>query len=183
MVEGAMWVRAGVAAVVLAAVAAGCTGEVSNPSGPTSPEPGPSSASPSPSLSPEEKALDAYMGLWGVIVDASRTTDHDYAELDEYAEGQAAELAEFGLGAEADEDVIARGEPTHDPEVTSMSDDSAQIEDCMDSTEWLREDAETGELVEDEPEEPIRIRVEATAVHDGLQWRVSEMRIYESGSC
>ncbi|GAB3474674.1 hypothetical protein GCM10027440_05420 [Nocardiopsis coralliicola] len=178
-----MWMRAGGAAVVLAAMATGCTGGASDPSGSTSPEATPTSASPSPPPSPEEQALDAYMGLWDVIVDNSRTTDPDYSQLDEYAEGQAAELAEHGLGAEAGEHVVSRGAPEHDAEVSAIEGDTAQIEDCMDSSSWLREDAETGELVEEEPEGPLLRRVEATASFDGLKWRISEMRGYEPGSC
>lgn len=149
------------------------------------PQDEPSATSPSPSASPDpgEAVLDAYEGLWGVIVNASRTTDPDFSELDNYAEGQAAELAQHGLGAEAEEGVVARGAPSHDPEVTSLEETSAEIEDCMDSSEWLREDAETGELIEESPSEPLLRKVEATAGFDGLVWRISEMRIYEQGSC
>lgn len=150
-----------------------------------SPEP---SRAPTPSetaLSPEDAVLEAYEGMWNIVVENSHTTEPDFSALDRYAEGQALELARHGLGAESDENVVARGEPEFSPEVTSLDEqeESAEIEDCLDSSEWLREDADTGELVEKSPETPIRRKVEATATHDGLAWRVSRLRIFEQGTC
>lgn len=130
----------------------------------------------------EELALEAYEGLWDVVVEQSRTTDPDYSALERYAEGEALELAEHGLGAESEEGVVARGEPSFAPEASAQG-DVVEIEDCVDSTAWLREDAESGELLEDVPEEPITRRLEATVSSDGLAWRVSDLRIWEAGSC
>ncbi|MBB6174941.1 hypothetical protein HNR23_005001 [Nocardiopsis mwathae] len=149
---------------------------------PTSePSPAPSEAEPSA----EEAALEAYEGMWSVVVEISRTTEADSSDLDRFAEGQALELAQHGLGAESDENVVARGAPTFSPEVVSLDEreESAEIEDCMDSSEWLREDADTGELAEEAPDGPILRKIEATADYDGLAWRVSSLRIFEQGTC
>ncbi|WP_146165669.1 hypothetical protein [Murinocardiopsis flavida] len=146
------------------------------------------SGNPSPSkstLSTEDAALEAYEGMWSIVVENSHTTEPDVTDLDRFAKGEALELAKHGLGAESGENVIARGEPEFSPEVTSVDEknDSAEIKDCLDSTNWLREDADTGELIEEEPTSPIRRTVEATADYDGLTWRISQLRIFEQGSC
>lgn len=171
-------------AVVVISVVSGCTAAEEDPQSPPSAPVAPSSGSPA-SDSPEQGALAAYEGMWDVIVENSRTTDPDLSTLERYAEGQALELAQHGLGAESDENAVARGEPEFSPEVVGLGEDeeSAEIEDCMDSTGWLREDADTGELVEESPTSPIRRRIEATADSDALGWRVSKLRIFEQGSC
>lgn len=171
---GARWCVAVVVVGVMVGCAPGGDGDVEQ-----TPE---SSPQPSPSPEPEELALEAYEGMWDVVVEQSRTTDPDYSALERYAEGEALELAEHGLGAEAEEGVVARGEPSFAPEASAQG-DVVEIEDCVDSTAWQREDAESGELLEDEPEEPITRRMEATVSSDGLAWRVSDLRIWEAGSC
>jgi hypothetical protein len=133
--------------------------------------------------SPEEAALLAYEAMWDVIVEESHDPNPDYSELEQYAQGDALALLQHGLDAESDEGVISRGEPVFDPEVASTEDNRVEIEDCMDSTTWLREDIETGELSEPSPESPLLSRVEAAATFDGLSWKVSELRIWELGTC
>jgi hypothetical protein len=133
--------------------------------------------------SPEEAALLAYESMWDVIVEESHDSNPDYSELEQYAQGDALELVEHGVGAEAEEGVVAQGEPAFSPDVVLVEDTHVEIEDCMDSTAWLRADIESGELVEPSPEEPIFRQVDAGVSFDGLTWRVSELRIWEIGSC
>ncbi|KOX23889.1 hypothetical protein ADL05_01805 [Nocardiopsis sp. NRRL B-16309] len=121
--------------------------------------------------------------MWGVLVEESRNSHPDYSELEQYAQGDALELVEHGVGAEAEEGVVAQGEPVFSPDVVSAEDTRVEIEDCMDSTGWLRVDIESGELVEPSPEEPIFRQIDAGVSFDGLTWRVSELRIWEIGSC
>ena len=132
---------------------------------------------------PDDQALEVYQSMWSVLVEESVQEDPDYSELEIYASGDALELVRHGLVAEEDEGVVARGEPTFSPEVIASDESRVEIEDCLDSTEWLREDAETGDLVEPSPEAPVLRRVDATVVNDQLSWTVHELRIWDSGTC
>ncbi|RKS08303.1 hypothetical protein DFP74_3999 [Nocardiopsis sp. Huas11] len=66
------------------------------------------------------------------------------------------------------------GEPVLDPEVLIESSGSAQVTDCLDDSSW-RLSAQSASA---EPR-----RVDAGLVHDGLAWRVSDLRIWEPGTC
>lgn len=141
---------------------------------------------PSPSetpVSPEDEALDAYASMWGVLVEESHHVEPDHSDLELYAVGDALALVQHGLGEEAEDGVISRGEPTFSPEVVTNEEDHVTLEDCMDSTTWLREDSETGELMEPSPEDPLLRRVDATVTFDGLAWKVTDLQIWEIGSC
>lgn len=168
---------AGVGLACLAAVGCAVTGEeASGPSGEAS--------SPAPSSKTDEDfALDSYQSMWSVLVDEARSQDPDYSGLEDYVTGEALALVEHGLFAEADEGVVARGAPVLTPEVVSEEDDRVEIEDCMDSSDWLREDSRTGDLVEPSPEEPLLRKIDATVTFDGLSWKVAELQIWEIGSC
>ncbi|WP_150236400.1 hypothetical protein [Nocardiopsis quinghaiensis] len=166
--------------IVLGMLLIGCSPRESGPT----PEPGPSeSPEPSEQASGEELALEAYESMWNVLVEEARNEEPDYSDLELYAAGDALALVEHGLVAEEDEGVIARGEPEFSPEVLSAEETYVEIEDCMDSTSWLREDADSGELVEPSPESPVLRRVDASVSFDGLSWKVADLRIWEIGSC
>ncbi|WP_159944000.1 MULTISPECIES: hypothetical protein [unclassified Nocardiopsis] len=164
--------------LLVGALVVGCTPSESEPDPRPSAPPEPTEQAP-----PEDLALEAYTSMWDVLVEEARKPEPDYSQLELYASGDALALVEHGLVAEGDEGVIARGEPTFSPEVVSAEDTHVEIEDCMDSTSWLREDAESGELVEPSPETPVLRRVDAGVSFDGLSWRVSDLRIWEIGSC
>lgn len=164
--------------IVLGGLLAGCAPQESEPA------PAPSE---SPALSEqqsgEDLALEAYESMWNVLVEEARNKEPDYSALELYASGDALALVEHGLVAEADEGVVARGSPEFSPEVISTEDTYVEVEDCMDSTSWLRENADSGELVEPSPESPLLRRVEAGVAFDGLAWKVSDLQIWEIGSC
>ncbi|MFC3522203.1 hypothetical protein ACFONH_23035 [Streptomonospora nanhaiensis] len=167
--------------VLLTTVLVSCSGASADP-------PTETSASPSPSASaaaPEEEALAVYEGMWAVIAEQSRTTDPDYAALEPYATGQALDFASESLKARAQDGVVARGAPVHSPEADNVDAEAAAvvIRDCVDTTAWLQEDAESGELVEESPREPIRRQAEATVSRDGQTWKVSELLLGQAGSC
>ncbi|WP_435107141.1 hypothetical protein [Nocardiopsis synnemataformans] len=159
---------------------AACTTQGAEPDDPPSEQP---DASSPPEVSTEEAALEAYESMWSVLVEESHHVDPDYSDLELYASGDALALVEHGLNAEAEDGFVSRGEPTFSPEAAADDDELVTIEDCMDSTSWLREDGETGELVEPSPEDPILRQVDATVDFDGLSWKVTDLRIWESGSC
>ena len=171
--------RLHVAEVALVGVLiAGCSGEEG---GTTAPPAEPSGTQ--TSLTAEDTALEAYEQMWGVLVDEARNQEPDYSSLQDYATGDALALVEHGVFAEADEGVVARGAPVLSPEVISKEDSRIEIEDCMDSSDWLREDGQTGDLVEPSPGEPIRRKIDASVTFDGLSWKVAELQIWETGSC
>ncbi|TQN32672.1 hypothetical protein FHX37_2649 [Haloactinospora alba] len=174
----------GIASTLLVLTVAGCSPD----SGTRNPSPSPTSHSPaesSSSPSDEERVLNAYTGMWEVIVTQSHTTDPDYSALEPYATDQALEFAQESLEERVQENAVARGDTSHSADVVEIETEqgTAEVQDCVDSTEWLREDADTGELVEEKPEDPIHRRAEATVEFDGLSWRVSELLLGQVGSC
>ena len=166
--------------VLVGVVAVGCTPQQGEPD-PGASEPTDHSAAPEETA--EHAALETYESMWDVLVEESHRAEPDYSGLELYASGDAFALVRHGLGAETEDGVVSRGEPTFSPEVVADEEDRAEIEDCMDSTAWLREDSETGELVEPSPEGPLLRRVDATVTFDGLSWKVTDLQIWEIGSC
>ncbi|GAA4956805.1 hypothetical protein GCM10023224_48330 [Streptomonospora halophila] len=160
----------GCAASVL--LAAGCA------AGPGASTGSGASASPGASAAPpatdrEQAALDAYTAMWEEAAAASHQGGGDTGELDRYATGAALLLLSEALaGADGTE---VTGEPVLDPEVEIESKDRASVTDCLDDSGW---NLGAGPATAAGPR-----KVEAGLVHDGLVWRVSEMRIWEPGTC
>ncbi|WP_304455292.1 hypothetical protein [Nocardiopsis sp. YSL2] len=122
----------------------------------------------------EAAALAAYTGMWEAVVTASHDGADRSAELERHAVDGALALMTQALedAREAGSDIS--GEPVLDPEVVVESSDSAQVTDCLDDSSW-RLSAQSA------PAGPRR--VDAGLVHDGLAWRVSDLRIWEPGTC
>ncbi|WP_344971190.1 hypothetical protein [Salinactinospora qingdaonensis] len=101
-------------------------------------------------------------------------------ELGDYAQGQAHALMVQALESAAEEGVTYSGDPVLNPEVISLAPEenptTADIEDCADGSAWIPAENRTDSQIKPR-------RIEATASYDGLVWRVSEMRIWEPGSC
>jgi hypothetical protein len=171
------WGICGVAGVLAVHVLAGCALE--SDSGSAEPSPTPTEAE--PSATAEELALDAYESMWDVVVEASHEGETEPPELDTYAEDQALALMQHALSGAQEDGAEVTGEPEIAPEVVAASPspqpDSVEIEDCIDDSQWLL-DAESPS-----PEAEERRQVDATVAFDGLSWRVSEMRIWEHGTC
>jgi hypothetical protein len=141
--------------------------------------PGESTEAPEPSptaqaASDEDAALAAYTGMWEAVVTASHEGTDGSAELERHAVDGALALMAQALedARRAGSDVS--GEPVLDPEVRIESSTSAQVTDCLDDSSW-RLSARSASA---EPR-----RVDAGLVHDGLAWRVSDLRIWEPGTC
>jgi len=117
--------------------------------------------------------------MWNVVIDASQAGEADPGELGDYASGDALALMQQTLQGASDDGVTVVGEPMMDPEITDMPDpETATILDCMDDSQWVEQGGETSSEEDDGPR-----KIDATATHDGLTWRISEMRIWEKGSC
>lgn len=143
------------------------------------PEPAPSPTESVQETTPQDGAVEVYHGMWDVVVEASHAGDPDPVALQEYASGQALELMRQMLGGAAEDQAEVEGEPRLGPEVVDYDTDEVTLLDCMDSTEWLEN---SDDQEESSPVEGFR-QVDATVVNDGLTWKVSEVRIWELGSC
>jgi hypothetical protein len=161
-----------VAAAVL--VLCGCAAE--EQAAPTQESPSTEDESPSPE-NPEDLALEAYEGMWDAYIEASHDGDTDPEDLDRYAMGQAAEHIRENLAERVEAGEVATGEPSFAPEVAEVEEHSVVLHDCMDATDWLRVDAESGEPVEEVSGDPVHRPVHATAEYDALSWRISELLI------
>lgn len=159
---------------------AGCSGE----EGGATPAPEPSVTSSSPSPSVEDTALGVYERMWEVVVEASHAGDPDPPELETYASGDALALMKQTLEGAAEDQADVGGEPELDPEVVEVSPDanpnSVTILDCADGSDWVERDASG--TVDGEGPSGSR-QIDAVVTNEGLSWRVSELRIWEPGTC
>ncbi|MEU0242338.1 hypothetical protein ABZ234_32060 [Nocardiopsis sp. NPDC006198] len=168
-------------AVLRAAAVAGCCAALVLATGCASSEDagseaGAATSSPPPPANEEEAAaLDAYTGMWDTVVAASHEGGEVPPELQDYAVGGAYALMSAALeGAGASSGQVT-GEPVLAPVAEVEGPDSATVEDCLDDSAWNLGMGSS-------PGQGPRL-VEATLIHDGLAWRVSDLRIWEAGSC
>ncbi|QUX27488.1 hypothetical protein KGD83_19495 [Nocardiopsis akebiae] len=165
--------RAAAVAVCCAvlALAAGCASSDDSASGA---EAAPSTPA-APSGEEEAAALAAYTGMWDTVVAASHEGGEVPPELQDYAVGGAYALMSAALEGARTSGAQVTGEPALDPVAAVEGPDNATVEDCLDDSAWnLGVGGSSGQ--------GPRL-VEATLVHDGLAWRVSDLRIWEAGSC
>ncbi|GAA3745120.1 hypothetical protein HDA32_005150 [Spinactinospora alkalitolerans] len=152
-----------------------------------------SSPSPTPSPTPsdtgssvEEAGLEAYENMWDVVIEASHNGEADPSDLDRYASGDALALMRQTLQGAGDDGVTVVGEPALDPHVTEVSPasdpDTVVILDCVDDSRWV-EQGQSSPTESEAPDEDRPRKVDATVSHDGLAWRVSQLRIWEQGTC
>ena len=167
---------AGVLLLAMAAVGTACTAEEEPAPAPEEPP-----DTPSPEEAAEASALEAYEGMWNVVVEASHEGERDPNELGNYASGDALALMRQTLETAADEPDGFQGEPVLNPEVVELDPaeepETAELLDCVEGDEWTGIDASP------ESADPGTRQVDATVEDDGLAWRVSELRIWEPGSC
>ena len=164
--------RSGSARLALASWAlllvAGCSGP------PTAPDGAPSAGTrpPAPTATgDEDAALAAYTGMWDAAVAAPHGDEAARRALDDRAVGAAREIMRIALDGAAG---TVEGEPVLAPTVTVENPGLAVVADCVDDSAWRTGGA---------PGAKAPRKVDATLIHDGLAWRVSELRIWEAGSC
>ncbi|MFC7326855.1 hypothetical protein [Marinactinospora rubrisoli] len=154
----------GCAAVLL--LTAGCGGSSDSATDPAATP----AASPAPAT--EEAAVQAYTDMWDIVVAASHEGDADPDGLDRHATGDALILMRHALEGAADAEVT--GEPVLNPRTELTEPDQVEITDCVDDSTWNIGGGAGG---------AGQRRVDAAVTHDGLVWRVSELRIWEPGTC
>ena len=118
--------------------------------GATSSSNAPSLASPTwaapPASSPPavatKAAVAAYVGMWRAMARAGETSDWQSLELGYYATGEALATITRSLYTDHLDKVVTRGAPTNSPVVRDAEPVNAPtkvlIEDCGDSTSWLK---------------------------------------------
>lgn len=178
-----MWPLA-VVGLVLVPIAA-CGNEPSRPpsSGPPVSLAAPSETKANP---PTEAVLNAYRGMWTAYIEAGRTTNPRYQDLERYAEGDALNALKAGLESGKQKGLITKGNITMNPRVLELTPtdvpDTAKIRDCLDTTgASLVKASPGGTPYTDSP--GGRRDVTATARNRGGAWKVVSFVPLDVGTC
>jgi hypothetical protein len=138
---------AGLAILLAAAtVAGGCdTADRSIPT-PSSTNPAASRAPASTQPASQAAVLAAYRAYWNDVIAAGKTADWRSPRLADHATGQALQTVRDHYRQLRAEGLVDRGTVTLHPRVTALQDDIATIQDCTDTSKFLKYDAKTGAL-------------------------------------
>ncbi len=145
---------------------------------------GPSfSPTPSPSTDPQaaEKAaaLDAYSHFWAEQVKAYAKGDTKGTDFSRYAGAKALVSTETDLTDLRSKGIVTTGAPTHNAKVDKLDSarkvPSAQLTDCLDSTDWKFVYRKSGKPVAMPENRLIRYETKVTAEKWGKQWRIVEV--------
>ncbi|WP_436499579.1 hypothetical protein [Actinokineospora sp. HUAS TT18] len=155
----------------------GCA-QTATPDAPTSP--------PTPSTrSASEQAIESYVAMWSDFADAATTSDWQSPRLTDHATGTALTVITDALRRDKERGVVTKGRPTHNPRVSSQDPtgdrDMVRVEDCGDSSNWLKYRADTGALADDRP--GGRRAITAELVRAEGAWKVREFAVREVGTC
>lgn len=104
--------------------------------------PAPPPASLPANVAARKAAVAAYVGMWQAMARAGETSDWQSLELGYYATGEALATITRSLYTDHLDKVVTRGAPTNSPVVRDAEPVEAPtkvlIEDCGDSTSWLK---------------------------------------------
>ena len=167
---------------ILIFVITGCTGHSSGTSAPPSLS--------APSLSgralAEQRALDAYRGMWTAYAKAGLTANPDEPDLARYATGDALNTLVKGLTNYRKAGQILKGDVVNSPSAanSAVSVDPSRVDvvDCIDDTRFLVYVAATGALVDDVPG-GRRSTTAVVADTGGGTWKVSSFAVKAVGTC
>lgn len=141
-------------------------------------------ASATPTTTPQQQALDAYLGMQNAFLKASETADPDYPELSRRTAGTALQQLKAGLTSMRNEGLRGRGEAVFQPKVESIEPASAptkaRVRDCMDTSKTQRYKA-NGDPYKDAPG-GLRLVIADVEEVDGA-WKVTGLGVHEVGSC
>jgi hypothetical protein len=122
--------------------------------------------------------------MWADMVIASRTSNYRSPLLPQHASGVALSLLVQGLAKNQQLQVVTKGKPTIDPQVTSLSPSrtptKATVSDCFNATDWL-EYKTGGGLYNTTPgglHETTAIVVDTNGI-----WKVNQLAVQASGTC
>jgi hypothetical protein len=131
-----------------------------------------SSAPTSTTASAEAAVLAAYRAYWGDIIAAGKTADWRSPRLDDHATGAALAAVRGHYRALKTLGLVSRGTVKLDPRVAELRETTALVEDCTDTSRFLRRDAKTGALRERPATEPTGSVMRLVLV-DGT-WKVTK---------
>jgi hypothetical protein len=179
------------AAVVL--VLSGC-GQEDQP-GATAPAPGPTgtptslpavapSSPADPRDAPQQRAVEAYVGMQQAYQEAVGTADPDHPDLARYAAGEALQRLRDGIVSIRDRGLRGRCEARFQPVVESLDPPGAPtritVRDCMDTSGTELYDP-SGQPYQDKPG-GLRLVIATVEILDGT-WKVTSVGVHEVGTC
>ncbi|MGW8375389.1 hypothetical protein [Streptomyces sp. ODS28] len=134
----------------------------------------------------KQQAAKAYSAMWQDMAQAAETSDWNSPLLGRHATGDALLAMSRGMYADHRNGLITKGSPKNYPKVTSArpaeGPSTVRIDDCGDSTAWLKYRKKTGKLADTEPGGRHSIQAEVTKQENG-QWKVTRFAVAEVGSC
>jgi len=133
-----------------------------------------------------QKAINVYLGMWHTMAGAARTSDWRSPALSEFTTGKALNTISHGLYADHQNGLVTKGSPKNEPEVVAIAPakepSRITINDCGDSTNWLKYDAVTGDPADDVPGGRQSITAIVDRQGDG-RWLVSDFAVRAVGTC
>ena len=162
-------------ALGLAAMLAACSSPARTDAGsattPTQATPSTSQAPTSITAGAKAAVLAAYRAYWADIIAAGKTADWRSPRLDDHATGAALAAVRGHYRALKTLGLVSRGTVKLDPRVAQLRGTTALVEDCTDTSRFLRRDAKTGALRERPATEPTGSVMRLVLV-DGT-WKVA----------
>jgi hypothetical protein len=123
--------------------------------------------------------LAAYHGYWDALIAAGKTADASNPALARFATGAALSEARSHFAGLKQAGQVDLGTVALHPTIVSVAAKVASIQDCADTTHWLRRDAATGALRETPATAPEKDTV-VLLLTDGT-WKVSY--VTRKGTC
>lgn len=131
-------------------------------------------------VSPDDRAVIAYRGMWSAFAEAAKTADPDAPDIRTYASNNALKLIVGGLVSNRAQGKVVKGNLVLHPTATVVSPTEETILDCVDATNWL-EYKTSGELWDNEP--GGKHRTTATVKEVDGTWKVSSFNLEGKGTC
>lgn len=169
--------------------ATACAGTPAGP--PQQPTQAPASSAPvAPPPSPAEeagrRASETYIGMWQAMARAAETSNWHSPELGTYASDAALTNITRSLYADHANGVVTRGRLATHPQAAWVEPleepRTVRIDDCTDSTHWLKVFANSGQPVDDSPGGRRSVTAEVLRQPDG-SWRVTRFAVEGVGTC
>ncbi len=123
--------------------------------------------------------LAAYHGYWDALITAGKTADAHNPDLARFATGTALVEAQAHFTGLKQQGQVDLGTVTLHPTIASVGAKIASINDCADTTHWLRRDAKSGALRETPATAPDKDTV-VLLLTEGT-WKVSY--VTRKGTC
>jgi hypothetical protein len=134
----------------------------------------------------KQVALTAYRGMWQDFVAAGTTSDWQSPKLGQYATGLALSTLSRGMYADHYNGLVTKGEPVLNPTVASVDPPANPVtvivNDCGDSTHFLKYRADNGQPANDGPGGRQFIKATVQKQADS-SWKVTDFGIQPVGSC